>query len=194
MVHGELEDQCQSHPAGAALSAGTNQVNSPRFLKSPTLRVLSRISPFFYSKCGIQTRCVCSTGRGTDIISLRLRSTVVKASAVPSLCYFKFCLLSKKVSYFFLFVGTRKTHLWDSGPSKTKESTGFKKTGLCRYAGTKYLPWLAVGRLGFISIYHCKRASTYQIMPRRRTLLSKMKGNVLKSSHYLWDVVNQRQS
>ena len=52
MVHGELEDQCQTHPAGVALSAGTNQVNSPRFLKSPTLRVLTCVSPFSTASMG----------------------------------------------------------------------------------------------------------------------------------------------
>ena len=35
MVQGELEDQCQSHPAGTALSAGTNQVNFTRPLIRP---------------------------------------------------------------------------------------------------------------------------------------------------------------
>ena len=45
MVQGELEDQCQSHPAGAALSAGTNQVNLTYPLNRPPfeLSVMSHL-------------------------------------------------------------------------------------------------------------------------------------------------------
>ena len=149
MVHGELEDQCQSHPAGAALSAGTNQVNSPRFLKSPTLRVLSRISPFFYSKCGIQTRCVCSTGRGTDIISLRLRSAVVKASAVPSLCYFKFCLLSKKVSYILSFSRNKKDSLVRLWAEQDQGEYRLQKDGSLQVCRDKIFTMVGSGPAGF---------------------------------------------
>ena len=45
MVHGELEDQCQSHPAGAVLSAETNQVNLTYPLNRPPfeLSVMSHL-------------------------------------------------------------------------------------------------------------------------------------------------------
>ena len=149
MVHGELEDQCQSHPAGVALSAGTNQVNHPPFLKSPTLRVLSCVSPFFYSKYGIQTRCVCSTGRGTDIISLRLRSAVVKASAVPSLCYFKFCLLSKKVSYFPPFCRNKKDSLVRLWAEQDQGEYRLQKDGSLQVCRDKIFNMVDSGPAGF---------------------------------------------
>ena len=102
----------------------------------------------FYSKCGIQTRCVRSTGRGTDIISLRLRSKAARASAVPSL-YFSSPVLSKRKSFLSILCRNKKDSLVRLWAEQDQGKYRLQKDGSLQVGGCKMLTTSCSGPAGF---------------------------------------------
>ena len=111
MVHGELEDQCQSHPAGAALSAGTNQVN----LTYPLI-----VHPSSFQLCLIfflqqvwdpdEMRMLNWERNRHYILEAPQRSS--ESFSCPKFVFFQLLVSFPRENYSFSFlVGTRKTHL-----------------------------------------------------------------------------------